>query len=40
MISKARVQALAAGDAGIEKGWGVLFTGTTDLVQKLPDRQA
>jgi DNA replication protein DnaC len=35
MISKARVQALAAGDARIEKGWRVLFTGTNHLVQKL-----
>jgi hypothetical protein len=34
MISKARVQAVA-GDAWIEKGWRVLFTGTTDLVQEL-----
>jgi DNA replication protein DnaC len=35
IISKVQVQALAAGDAWIEKGWRVLFTGTTDLVQKL-----
>ena len=35
MISKARVQALAAGDARIEKGWRVLFTETDHLVQKL-----
>jgi DNA replication protein DnaC len=35
MISKARVQALAAGDAWLEKGWRVLFIRTTDLEQKL-----
>jgi DNA replication protein DnaC len=35
MISKAQVQALAAGDAWIEKSWCVLFTRTTDIVQKL-----